>query len=411
MRYHYDPYGLRAFHLPDPPPPAFLPFPAGSQGSLHDDAPPEYDAPGLVHSRHRYRHPTLGRWLAPDPLGYADGMNLYQAFQAAPASVTDPMGLSPEAWPTLVGPFAEREKDPWTIRAYIRNDAVFLRQRDLSHLSYHDTDDFETHVTLLGLGTPWRIGGQRVHFSLTHRILTLRGPDKEQSVPWARRADLATFGIGTYGRGQDSRSWWHVTAGVSAYGRLGGEVVQNWWHGDPEGRYGGETIAFGIFNRDFGANVNLPYDPSGIAIGPYLDVGFRSSLRSATPGLPSSIEPFGYGSLLATGPYNVAHAGIGLEVGNAGKGYALSATAGLTFRHMSSSAAAYYGEQDIFVSGRIAARKYMTSRIFTALADHAEIGFEINPHGRDRQEQLVYLSLDLRRLGAGLIGGLFSPWP
>ncbi len=64
-RYHYDPYGLRAFHLPDPPPPAFLPFPAGSQGSLHDDAPPEYFVPAtaaLVAAAEGVRRAVVQEW-------------------------------------------------------------------------------------------------------------------------------------------------------------------------------------------------------------------------------------------------------------------------------------------------------------------------------------------------------------
>lgn len=37
-----------------------------------------YDtATGLYDYRFRIYDPTLGRFLQPDPLGYADGMNLY----------------------------------------------------------------------------------------------------------------------------------------------------------------------------------------------------------------------------------------------------------------------------------------------------------------------------------------------
>ena len=31
---------------------------------------------GLYHVRHRFLHPTLGRWLQRDPIGYEDGMGL-----------------------------------------------------------------------------------------------------------------------------------------------------------------------------------------------------------------------------------------------------------------------------------------------------------------------------------------------
>jgi len=48
----------------------------------------------LYHVRHRMYHPTLGRWLQRDPLGYVDGMSLYAYCGNSPESVTDPMGLA-----------------------------------------------------------------------------------------------------------------------------------------------------------------------------------------------------------------------------------------------------------------------------------------------------------------------------
>ena len=38
-------------------------------------------------------HPTLGRWLQRDPLGYVDGMSLYQYVASAPSAKTDAFGL------------------------------------------------------------------------------------------------------------------------------------------------------------------------------------------------------------------------------------------------------------------------------------------------------------------------------
>jgi hypothetical protein len=37
--------------------------------------------------------PTLGRWLEQDPIGYADGMNRYEADGSAPVGKLDPLGL------------------------------------------------------------------------------------------------------------------------------------------------------------------------------------------------------------------------------------------------------------------------------------------------------------------------------
>jgi len=48
----------------------------------------------LYHVRHRMYHPTLGRWLQPDPLGYVDGMSLYAYCGSGPLGMMDPMGLA-----------------------------------------------------------------------------------------------------------------------------------------------------------------------------------------------------------------------------------------------------------------------------------------------------------------------------
>ena len=54
----------------------------------------EYDAEtGLYYFRHRYYDPELGRFTQTDPMGYADSMNLYQAFNQSPQNFGDPMGL------------------------------------------------------------------------------------------------------------------------------------------------------------------------------------------------------------------------------------------------------------------------------------------------------------------------------
>jgi len=62
----------------------------------------EYDEEtGLYYFRHRYYDPELGRFTQTDPMGYADSMNLYQAFGQSPQNFGDPMGLqtgmTPEA--------------------------------------------------------------------------------------------------------------------------------------------------------------------------------------------------------------------------------------------------------------------------------------------------------------------------
>ena len=54
---------------------------------------------GLYQVRYRYLQPTLGRWTSRDPIGYADGMSLYEHVQSAPTIAVDPFGtLSLTGW-------------------------------------------------------------------------------------------------------------------------------------------------------------------------------------------------------------------------------------------------------------------------------------------------------------------------
>jgi len=45
------------------------------------------------HVRHRVLHVNLGAWLQRDPIGYADGVNLYEYVGSDPNAMTDPTGL------------------------------------------------------------------------------------------------------------------------------------------------------------------------------------------------------------------------------------------------------------------------------------------------------------------------------
>jgi len=51
---------------------------------------------GLYYYKTRMYSPVLGRFLQPDPVGYAAGMNLYAYVSGDPINLRDPSGLGPE---------------------------------------------------------------------------------------------------------------------------------------------------------------------------------------------------------------------------------------------------------------------------------------------------------------------------
>ncbi|REJ97640.1 MAG: RHS repeat-associated core domain-containing protein [Planctomycetota bacterium] len=87
-RYVYDPYGAvtvydSAWANPTAP---------SDDGPLY--AGYYFDAEtGLYHVRNRYYDAALGRFIARDPIGYGDGMNLYQYVGGRPLDGIDPSGL------------------------------------------------------------------------------------------------------------------------------------------------------------------------------------------------------------------------------------------------------------------------------------------------------------------------------
>jgi len=61
------------------------------------------DETGLYHVDHRTYHPLFGRWLQRDPLGYVDGMSVYEYCGGRPVTATDAQGLD------MIGPPAIKE--------------------------------------------------------------------------------------------------------------------------------------------------------------------------------------------------------------------------------------------------------------------------------------------------------------
>jgi len=91
-RYTYDPYG-----------PTYIEDPstgdrrdASAYGNPFAWTGQRFDAGvNLYHFHFRSYSPRLGRWLQRDPLGYVDGVSLYQYVDSQPTFFTDPLGLSP----------------------------------------------------------------------------------------------------------------------------------------------------------------------------------------------------------------------------------------------------------------------------------------------------------------------------
>jgi RHS repeat-associated protein len=108
-RYEYTPYGQRVVfysagsndplaHTPTLIPrrvelggtlQAYGAYAIGHQGLYHDEETGE----AIIYNRARMLHTRLGRFTQHDPLGYVDGMSVYEYLQTSPISATDPSGL------------------------------------------------------------------------------------------------------------------------------------------------------------------------------------------------------------------------------------------------------------------------------------------------------------------------------
>jgi RHS repeat-associated protein len=89
-RYLFDPYGTRTIMNASWSVISVSAYDwvVGHQGLMHDEED------GLVFDRRRYINPVMGRFMTHDPIGYRDGLNLYEYERSNPADLIDPFGLT-----------------------------------------------------------------------------------------------------------------------------------------------------------------------------------------------------------------------------------------------------------------------------------------------------------------------------
>jgi RHS repeat-associated protein len=90
-RYAYDPYGNVTVYSDDWST-VVTTWAASKKNNIRYCGYFFDDESGLFHVRHRYYHPTLGRWTSRDPVAYVGGNNLYEYVMSSPATNADPTG-------------------------------------------------------------------------------------------------------------------------------------------------------------------------------------------------------------------------------------------------------------------------------------------------------------------------------
>ncbi|MFP4144640.1 MAG: RHS repeat-associated core domain-containing protein, partial [Phycisphaeraceae bacterium] len=177
-RYEYTPYGERQVFQPSGSgdsgafAPTLLSQTAsdlgapicefGHQGLLHDAAT------GLVYNRARTLLPRFGRFMQRDPLGYVDGMGVYEYVGSGPVNRTDPSGM--QSYPP--GP-----EYGWGSPGGTMDDLYHNRQRRTS-------SPFDLGVALAwhwywGMGRPFTTGAE--------------GLKTDNGIRWAARAEVLGF--------------------------------------------------------------------------------------------------------------------------------------------------------------------------------------------------------------------------
>jgi RHS repeat-associated protein len=122
----------------------------------------EYDREtGLYYYRARYYNPQIGRFLQTDPIGYADGMNMYAYCQNRPAYAADPLGL---AW-----------EDPCNIKILLVDNSEPTMTTNV------DTSYWDIVFDISGLGTE-----QQLQDAVVSDMSLIRGKVEAAGLNWSQ---------------------------------------------------------------------------------------------------------------------------------------------------------------------------------------------------------------------------------
>ena len=128
---------------------------------------------GWYYYRHRYLDPIAGRFVQRDPLGYKDGMNLYEYLRSNPINHRDPSGEFTLVEMLLVG----------VILAVVTY-AFIMASRAFSNYANRMQNFFDAHNARIalasGVGIPEMVG------SINIKLALYEGQDKQEiaSILW-----------------------------------------------------------------------------------------------------------------------------------------------------------------------------------------------------------------------------------